>query len=184
MKKLTVVLIITALSVFMYAAMVSAGDKGWKNFHGVYEMTAKANGLNSTNGFQQTSNGFYIPNTDAYVWATADVAYGTWTFYRDGTGKAEGMNYAFDFPPGPPGVGPRARDNPFYFEFDYDITRERVITANVTFPAPLTSLEFTGRISQDRKTMTLNNTYTFLGPNTIFMASRVLIWVRDNPEDD
>jgi hypothetical protein len=32
----------------------------------------------------------------------AEMAYETWIFKKDGTGTAEGRNFAFDLPPGHP----------------------------------------------------------------------------------
>jgi hypothetical protein len=86
-------------------------------------------------------------------------------------------------PPGNPVYGPRARDNDFYFEFEYEIARGGAIHVWVTTPG-LTMLEMEGMVSKDRKTMTLNNTYTRFNPNTIFMATRVLIEVQNNEEED
>jgi hypothetical protein len=183
MKKIVNVSIIAALSIIMFSAVVSAGDYRWGRFHGVYEMTAKSNSLISTRGFTETADGF-IPNEGSRVWGTADMAYGTWIFKKDGTGTAEGRNFAFDLPPGHPDYGPRARDNDFYFEFEYEIMRGGAIHVWVTAPNEppndLTMLEMEGMVSQDRKTMTLNNTYTRFNPNTIFMATRVLIQVQNN----
>ena len=180
MKKIVYVSIIAALSIIMFSAVVSAGDYRWGRFHGVYEMTAKSNSLISTGGFTETADGF-IPNEGSHVWGTADMAYGTWIFKKDGTGTAEGRNFAFDLPPGHPTFGPRARDNDFYFEFEYEIMRGGAIHVWVTTP-DLTMLEMEGMVSQDRKTMTLNNTYTRFNPNTIFMATRVLIEVQNNAD--
>ena len=187
MKKIAPIMMITALSVFMFAAVESADGKGWKRFHGVYEMTAKTNGLISTCGYEEGGPPYVAKDgDDCRVWATADTAYGTWIFERDGTGTAEGRNFVFDFPPGPPNVGPRARNNDFKFDFDYEITHGGVITVWVTTtePVDLTPLILTGRVSPDRKTMTLNNAYTFFNPNTIFMGSRVLIRIRKNAIKD
>ena len=177
MKKIVYVSIIAALSIIMFSAVVSAGDYRWGRFHGVYEMTAKSNCLISTGGFTETADGF-IAN-GPHVWGTADMAYGTWIFKKNGTGTAEGRNFAFDLPPGHPAHGPRARDNDFYFEFEYEITSGGAIHVWVTTPG-LTMLEMDGMVSQDRKTMTLNNTYTRLNANTIFMATRVLIQIQNN----
>jgi hypothetical protein len=192
MKKLAVFVVITVLSVFMFAAVVSADGHRWGKFHGVYAMTAQGSAIISTGGFTETEpdvipHGF-IPNEGSHVWGAVDRAYGTWIFKRDGTGTAEGRNFAFDFPPGPPGVGPRARDNDFKFEFEYEIYPGGAIHVWVTAPNKppndLTMLEMEGMISPDRKTMTLNNAYTFFNDYTIFMASRVLIWVRNNAKED
>lgn len=188
MKKIVYVSIITVLSIIMSSAVVSAGGNLYEKFHGIYAMTAQGTGIISTGGFTETAPGVvphgYIPNEGSHVWGAVDRAYGTWTFKKDGTGIAEGMNFAFDFPPGPPGVGPRARDNPFYFEFEYEVSKGGKIQVWVTAPSALTMLEMEGMVSQDRKTITLNNAYTFFNPNTIFMASRVLIRIQNNAEDD
>jgi hypothetical protein len=178
---------ITAISVFMLATVVSADGEKFKRFHGVYYMTAKANGLISTCGYEEGGPPYIakteVEGQECHVWAAADTAQGTWIFRRDGTGSAGGWNYAFDFPPGPPGIGPRARDNPFNFDFNYEISSKGVIKVWVTSPG-LTSLEMEGMVSQDHKTMTLNNAYTFFNPATIFMASRVLIKIRNYQDDD
>lgn len=183
MKKFALIMVIAALSMFICQAALWADNFNWRRFHGIYEMAAKGNGLNSTGGFDKIANDFYVPKQGSIVWGSADVAYGTWTFNRDGSGKAEGMNYAFDFPPGNPALGgPIARNSEFYLEFDYDVTREGVITVTVT-NLPI-FFEMKGQVSKDRKTITLYNAYTFLGPNSIFMASRVLIKVGNNAEED
>jgi hypothetical protein len=111
------------------------------------------------------------------------VAYGTWTFNRNGTGTAGGTNFAMDFPPGHPTLGPRARNNPFFLEFNYDVMNDGMITITVT-NLPNITYNIEGQVSQDRKTITLYNAYTFLGPTSIFMASRVLIKIGDNKEED
>ena len=177
MKKILLVLSILALSVLVAGSTVYADDDG-KGISGVYEMIARGNGLISTTGFTETDKGF-IPNADAHVWGTIDMAHGTWIFKRNGTGTAEGRNYAYDLPPGHPVHGPRARDNDFYYEFEYTVSRKGEITAWVTYPeGPLEALVMEGMISRDRKTMTLHSEYIFFNPNTIFMASRVLIRVK------
>ena len=81
-------------------------------------MTVKSNALISTCGFKEGGPPYVAitdgtNGTDCQVWGTADVAYGTWQFYHNGKGTAKGNNFAFDLFPGPPGIGPRARDNIF-----------------------------------------------------------------------
>ena len=100
MKKIVYVSIIAAISITMFSAVVSAGDYRWGRFHGVYEMTAQGTALISTGGFTETADGF-IAN-GPHVWGTVDRAYGTWIFKKNGTGTAEGRNFAFDLPPGHP----------------------------------------------------------------------------------
>lgn len=191
MKKITLVLIIAALSIFMSASVVLAHGNRYRNFKGTYEMSLKGNGLNSTCGFSSfvTDFGtFYKPNddSDCVVWGSTDTAYGTFIFNRDGTGSAEGRNYAFDLPPGNGGIG-LARTNPFYIEFDYEITPEGEIKVDITFPPILTSVEMIGRVSKNRKTMTLTNSNSpleFGTHSSLFTATRVLIQVLNNVEDE
>jgi len=189
MKKIFFIFMISALSVFMSAAVASADGKRWGRwFYGVYEMTAKSNALISTCGFKEGGPPYVAitdgtNGTDCQVWGTADVAYGTWQFYPNGKGTAKGDNFAFDLPPGPPGIGPRARDNIFEFKFEYEIMRGGVINVWVTSPPPLTPLVMEGMLSEDFKTITLNNAYTFWDDHTIFMASRVLIRIAQKNAD-
>ena len=66
MKKV-LILIITALSVFMLIAVASAGGEHgahWKRLNGDYAMIASGACFHSTAGFSETStgSGLYIPN--------------------------------------------------------------------------------------------------------------------------
>lgn len=171
MKKPFLVLVIAALCIFMLAVVASADGKGWRGFHGVYLMRATGSCLHSTLGFEQTNDGFFIPilGTGSQVWGATTMAYGTWTFKRDGTGEASGENYVIDFPPGSPsGIppntnspnGPKARDNPFSFTFTYDVTHEGAITITV-IPGVF---GFEGMVSTDLKSITLDSEYQFFGP--------------------
>lgn len=196
MKRTFLIFMTTVLSVFMIAAVVSADGKCFKKFHGVYEMAAKANAIISTCGFDPPGPDdpppyVAVTGDNCRSWGAADTATGTWILRRDGSGEASGMNYAFDFPPGPG----QARDNPFWFAFDYTITCDGRIYLWVTEPdgvpedpaetePDLTMLEMEGRVSQDHKTITLINYYTFLSPNVIFNGSRVLIRVKNANDDD
>jgi hypothetical protein len=193
MKKTFFIFMTTVLSVFMNAAVVSADGKCFNKFHGVYAMAGKANGLISPCGFNPSGPDVGLPpyvavtGEDCQAWGAADTATGTWTFRRDGSGEARGMNYALDFPPGPA----QARQNEFWFAFDYTITCDGRIDLWVTEPngdppeeADLTMLEMEGRISKDRKIMTLINYNTFLSPTVIFNGSRVLIRIKKEAQED
>jgi hypothetical protein len=195
MKKIFLVLTITVLSVFIFAAAVSADGNRYRNFQGTYEMSLKGNGLNSPSGFkppiipdpEKPEIVFRYPNSSAGVWGSTDTAFGTFIFNSDQSGSAHGFNYAFDLPPGPPGTGPWARANEFYIEFNYSVTPEGVITVDVTFPLILTDVHMVGKVSKDRKTITLTNSNSLLTFDThesLFTATRVLIKVLNDLEDD
>ena len=190
MKKMFFVLIITVLSMFMMAAVVSADGNRYRNFQGTYEMSLKGNGLNSTLGFTQSDNGFFKPVANSVVWGSTDTAYGTFVFNRDGTGWAEGMNYAFDLPPGNLSIfgGPIARNNRFDIEFEYEISPDGLINLYITFPPILATVEMTGKVSKNRNIMTLTNSNSllvFVGSHeTLFTATRVLIRVLNDVEDE
>ena len=175
MKKLAILMIVTMLSIFIFAVSVSA-DKNRhrhrhrKNFHGIYEMSLTGSCLHSMDGFVEggiDGGPPYIPEIDSEVWGSTMMAHGTWKFYKDGTGTAEGLNYVIDFPPGiaPPGIdgpgidgplsGPMARGNPFTLDFTYDVTREGVIT--VTLDDSGFVLE--GAVEVNDKSITLPSAY-------------------------
>lgn len=187
MKKIILVLIITALSLFVSTAVVTANDEG---FSGVYEMSSTGSCLHSIDGWMYGGGPPYIPvNIDA--WAATTMAHGTWTFNRDGTGVAGGENYVIDFPPGitpgpfPLGSGPMARGNPFSFEFNYDVTSKGVITVTLD-----SGFVLEGRVSVDKKTVTIPSAYqdydlTAYGLGfAVCNTARVLIRVKDIREKD
>lgn len=78
MKKIALILMIAALSVFVFAAFVSADGNRYKKFHGVYEMSLKGNGLNSLSGFadpiypdpDNPEIVVYFPNSSEGVWGS------------------------------------------------------------------------------------------------------------------
>lgn len=166
MKKISLILMITALSVFMFAAVVSADGQGWGRFHGVYEMIANGSCLHSTEDFYETSDGFFKPNQPSTVWGATSMVQGTLIFNRDGSGMASGENYVIDFPPvrlGPitldpdSSTGPIARDSQFGFPFTFDVTHDGMITVRLP-----NGFELTGMVSKDRKTVTLGSAYQYI----------------------
>lgn len=191
MKKITLILFIAALSLFVSATVVTADDEYWRGFRGVYEMSATGSCLHSIDGWRDVSPP-YIPEVDSEVWAATTMSHGTWTFNRDGTGAAEGENYVIDFPPGitPPGPpwlgsGPMARGNPFSFEFTYAVTHKGVITVTLG-----SGFVLEGRVSVNKKTITIPSAYqeydlTAYGLGyAVCNNARVLIQVKKIPDKD
>jgi len=170
MKKITAILCIVFLSLFISTSIGSADYKGWSRFSGVYEMRANGSCLHSTNGFDQTEDGFWIPKSNSpRVWGATIMAYGIWEFKRDGSGEASGMNYVIDFQPGSPngippetnsGDGPKVRDNSFEFSFKFEVEHNGSININV---GP-NYFELDGMVSKNRKTITIDSVYQFFGP--------------------
>lgn len=179
MKKLAVIVIIAALSMFMLDSVALAGDRESKGFHGVYAMTGSGSCLFS---FKVFIPGFPAPPPDPLVppdpnpWVALVVQEGIWTFERNGLGTFRGKQFGMAPPPYPtPSTvgGPNATPVDLKFDFDYDVTHDGKITVNVipeTFlgtylagPAVdknyfLTSeMTMFGQISRDHKSLTLTN---------------------------
>ena len=150
MKKITFVLIIIALSIFMSAAAVSAGGHGWKRFHGTYEMIANGTCLHSSLGYTDMVNPPFVPIAGSVVYVGTTMAQATWTFKSNGEGTFSFINYVTILPGG--GIGPLATQNEgFDIPFTFDVTKYDEITVNSG------GIELTGRISIDRKTITLGS---------------------------
>ena len=151
MKKITFILIIIALSIFMSAAVVSAGGHGWKRFHGVYEMISNGTCLHSSLGYTDSIPPFIpIAGTGSVVYVGTTMAQGTWTFERNGEGTFSFINYVTILPGG--SIGPLATQNEgFDIPFSFEVTKYGEITVYYG------GIELTGRISMDRKTMTLGS---------------------------
>ena len=101
MKKITFVLIIIALSIFMSAAVVSAGGHGWKRFHGTYEMIANGTCLHSSLGYTDMVNPPIIPIAGSVVYVGTTMAQATWTFKSNGEGAFSFINYVTILPGDP-----------------------------------------------------------------------------------
>jgi hypothetical protein len=165
----------------MLATLVIADGKRSRGFSGVYEMIARGNCLKSDMDFIEDPDGDgYIPKEGALVWGGIDMAYATWVFNVNGTGEANGHNFAFDLPPGPS----KARDNIVKFKFTYIIKHDGAIYVDITEPGYLQPMKMEGMVSKDRKIITLHSEYVRFGKKTIFMASRVLIRVKKEAEED
>jgi hypothetical protein len=89
MKKLAVVVMMTAVATFMPAAMASAEHHDWWGIHGEYAMIAAGSCLHSTLGF----NTDLTPKTGSVVWGAPVMTEGIWTFEHDGTGVVSLTNH-------------------------------------------------------------------------------------------
>jgi hypothetical protein len=189
MKKLTVFMMIAALALFIAPVIASAGDDGWTNFHGTYQMSASGSCLHSSEPYYQNTlrNNWWTAPAESKVYAGAAVANGTWIF-EDGGGTYSQTIYATILPGGaasmPVGVG--GSDVPVPLEvrvlpssnvpFTYAITPSGDITVTTG------GIELIGSISIDKKTITLlsaNNVQHFGGlfQYTICNFARTLIKV-------
>lgn len=159
MKK--IVLILTIASLCMLPVFALAGDNGWKNFHGIYEMVASGScshsgsgwtGANGLDNLQATPPlKLKQPITWHYVGTT--VTYGTWTFNKGGTGEYTITNYATILPGGN------------YANTDPYLKTQNPPTAHFTFvvnpfgdiEVAVAGIKITGSISIDKKMMVLSN---------------------------
>jgi hypothetical protein len=182
MKKFSLIVIVTVLSMFMSAAVVLSSGSGWwwndnpfQYFHGTYEMISSGSCIHSENGYDTN----HSPITPGKVYVGTTVASGTWTFDRGGSGKYTITNYATIIPTtdatGKLGIRKATfTDVPF----TYEITPFGDITVHAG------GIDLIGSISIDRNTMTLlsaDNIQNF-GPNlwyTICNTARTLIRVYD-----
>lgn len=160
MKKLAVVVMMTAIATFTPAAMASA-QGGWGAIQGTYAMTAVGNCLHT---WSSPSPPFY-----SGLYGASNMVQGFFQFSKDGTGTAWGENWPIVPPPGPSvlGVGHGA----FSFNFTYHVTDEGAITVgmmpgsfagtNLVNGATFISdncgglCTMSGMVSSDHKTMTL-----------------------------
>jgi hypothetical protein len=150
MKKITLVLMIIVLSVFMSANVTMA--KGWKYFKGTYAMSATGSCIHSENGYIWGT--FIDAVVPGVVYAGTTVSNGTWIFKKDGTGTYSYTMYATVTPPvqsptcGIPG-GIR-----IFEANDYTFTYEVTHSGNITIETQEgDTLE--GTISRNKKTIVL-----------------------------
>ena len=181
MKKYALVLTVAAL--FLIPAITSAADNGWKNFAGVYEMTASGSCIHSENGYDVDSKTGWYAAKAGTVYAGTTVWLGTWAFEHDGTGTYSDTFYATVTPPPSGSVAGGLRifqDN--NVPFTYNITPFGDITIKeVNKPF----VEYTGSVSPNKKHMVLVDTPKIKGPAPapfwyiVCNASRTLIKVND-----
>ena len=183
MKKIFILVVLTTLTTFMAASMVSAEDNQWKYFnpwkyfHGTYEMIASGSCLHSEKGYTTNAQGFYTPNS-GIVYVGTTVASGTWIFKYGGTK----MSSVYKLRHNPAGrrcfhtcLGACTRTamtSPFTF----------VITPFGDITVTAGGINLIGSISIDKKTMTLlsANQVQVFGPplwSTICNTARTLIKV-------
>lgn len=192
MKRMAVVVMMFAIATFMAAPTASAnGHDGW-GIHGEYAVIATGSCLHSTLGFVNVNSNpdtppIWAPAAGSEVWGAPVMAYGTYTFERDGTGGVSVTNNIITLPPGDPilfatyphfvgarQVLPALTPTPF----TYHVAPDGEIT--VTQQTALGPLTFTGMVSTDHKTLTLANTdqvqpYIKLPSAAICNVGRVLI---------
>lgn len=182
MKRLTLIVVITALC--MLPVIASAGDNGWKNFQGTYEMIASGSCIHSSLPYVKNDAGWWTAPLESVVYAGTTVWNGTWFFDKGGTGTFSYTLYATVTPP-PAAQQPatpipggmrvfKGVDVPFTFSIDQfgDI----IVKAQ--------GLDLVGSISNDKKTMTLlsaNTPQDFGGifGYTICNTARTLIKIGD-----
>lgn len=162
MKKLTILVLISSFLTFTAAmALAHDNDNGFKHFNGTYEMISSGICLHSVDGWVEVNNppppngnGFvgFVPVDPKKVWAGTATARATWIFNRDGTGTADGKNYASIFPGGL--KDSYEAESLFKFDFTYEITNNGVITVIGT-SGGAKGLVMNGMLSNDRKIMTL-----------------------------
>jgi hypothetical protein len=164
MKKIAFVMIVAALC--MSPVIASAGDNGWKNFHGAYEMIASGSCMHSQDGWKDSSDPSksnleaekppFYPVDPLKVYVGTTVAYGTWTFNKDGTGTYTITNYATILP----GSGFYSTTKPFLLQqgpsapFTFTVSPFGDITVT-TGNTTIGIVELVGNISNDKKIMTL-----------------------------
>jgi hypothetical protein len=178
MKKIAVVVIIAALSTFVWAPVASSGGNGWNGFHGDYAMTGSGNCFFSPFGFNPDNT----PFSGGPSWGAYYVVDGVWSFERNGKGTFQGTQFSLGPPPLPPTLSPNSTTFNFRFEFEYGIAHDGFITGNMktgTFlgeyltgpnavdsdgnplvPAKtfkVDTFSFSGWVSKDHKTVTLNS---------------------------
>lgn len=194
MKKLSVIMIIVALSAFISAAVASDFQGGlrwfpnpYKYFQGKFAMTGSGSCLHSENPYGLVNNWWTAPDS-GIVYAGTTVWKGTWYFDRGGTGTYSYTIYATILPGGVAPIQVKVLTPPISFAFHYEITPSGKITIT---PDDQTKGEnqFTGNISIDNNTMTLTNANWVLANsppfyNTICNTAFTLIRVWDIDEED
>jgi hypothetical protein len=167
MKKYAQIVIIAALSMFMFAVMASGKDKDDRGggIHGTYEMIATGSCIHSPTDFNVITDSFgnpqqYVPIDSEGVWGATTSAVGIWKFYSHGTGHADIWNYPIDFPPGSDLLGgPRARSQNLVYDIMYQVIKD-VIIIDLYFPDPddpfvIKAGHLEGSVSLDKKTITI-----------------------------
>ena len=170
MKKLAAVVMMIAIAAFMAAGMASAdGHQGW-GIDGEYAMTGPGSCLYSRVPFNANHTA-PDPNNS---WISSKLTVGTWTFERDGTGKAQYTLYGIAGPQAPAFPTATGDADAISFDFTYTITDDGKITgelvpgtyvdtfvegpfAGLGYWSTFDKLSFFGRISTDHKTLMLNS---------------------------
>ncbi len=196
-KKLVLLMIITAIASFIFAAKVKAAEPYPLAIQGRYAATGSGTCFVAPLGF----NGDLAPNAGIYMLMTFTME-GVFTFYRDGTGHIERPHCptVIHYPPPPFVSSPFAGDSKDSSDFTYDVERDGSITLTQVpgshsgefTSGPLVAIvgqyhnegrNWRGTVSPDGKTIILNGGLPDIitspppnGENIICNTSAVLIW--------
>lgn len=196
MKKLSLIVIITTLTMFMSAAVASDSHNGWqwdynpfRHFHGTYEMVASGSCSHSMEGWIGGNGKENLeatpplkPKDPSKLYVGTTVTHGTWFFYKDGSGEFTFTNYATILPGGSypttdPYIKTQTPPTSTPFTFVVDSSGDITVTAG--------SIQIIGTISMDKNTMILssgNQVQDFTGAGlgwAVCNSARTLIKVGD-----
>jgi len=93
-KKLTVFVIVAAITMFIAIPMASADPREDHALKGQYAFSGPGQCVISTAGFGDN----YVPNDGAIVFAASQIWEGVYTFKRDGSGTIRAFHRSFDLP--------------------------------------------------------------------------------------
>jgi hypothetical protein len=185
MRKLAVIVMMIALATVLPVTMASADDHHhWWGIQGTYATTGPGACLYSLSGF---NSDLTVPS-GGVSWIASKLAVGTWTFNRNGTGRAQDTVYGIA---GPPYSSPTGDSAEISYDFTYSVAHDGTITVEMlpgTFVGTYATgpnagkepprtfivdkfLSF-GKVSTDHKTLTLNSanevqTFTIYRPDLV-----------------
>jgi hypothetical protein len=129
-KKLTVLVGVPVIALFIMVVMASAGPAIPHGIKGEYAGSGPSTCVTAPKGFVCDASGcrLYDPNDNVSTGTSfADVVY---TFNKDGTGSAAGNAHLLTLPP-LPADGSIGSVVPFTYNFTYTVTAEGLITMTV-----------------------------------------------------
>jgi hypothetical protein len=181
MKKVTVLMTIATLAIFMIPVIGSADDHdhGWKHFHGTYQMSGSGSCLHSSVAYyQDAKTGRWTAPDPKQAYAGTTVLSGTWVF-ENGGGTYSQTIYATILPGGDVTIPVEVR---VLAAKDVAFTYEITPSGDITVTQTNNGIQSFGSISIDKKAMTLltaNNVQQLPAPfgYTICNTARTLIKV-------
>ncbi len=111
-KKLTVFVIVAAITMFIAIPMASADSKINHALKGEYAFSGPGQCVVSPTGFGEN----YVPNDPAQVFAASQIWEGVYTFNRDGSGTIRAFHRSFTLP----GLGLETAN--ISWDFTYEMT--------------------------------------------------------------